>query len=68
MNIVEKKLALLASYLKQKLLYLKHHGCKFGKKIYIKSGFRVLVENGAVLEIGIELILIMVVLLQRKTG
>lgn len=52
MNIIEKKLALAASYLKQKLLRLKYKGCKFGKKIYIKSGFRVLVENGAVLEIG----------------
>lgn len=52
MNNIEKKLALAASYLKQILLHLKYKGCKFGKKIYIKSGFRVLVENGAVLEIG----------------
>lgn len=45
-------MALLASYLKQKLLKLKYKGCKFGKKIYIKSGFRVSIEDGAVLAIG----------------
>lgn len=45
-------MALSASYLKQKLLKLKYKGCKFGKKIYIKPGFRVSLENGAILEIG----------------
>lgn len=52
MTIIEKKITLSASYMKQKLLKFKYKGCKFGKKIYIKSGFRVSLENGAVLEIG----------------
>lgn len=56
------------SYLKQKFLYLKYKEYKFGKKIYIKSGFRVLVENGAVLKIGDRTFLIMVALLPRRAG
>lgn len=58
-------MALLSSYLKQKLLKLKYKGCKFGKKIYIKSGFRVSIEDGAVLAIGDRTFLIMVALLQH---
>lgn len=68
MNIIEKKFALAASYLKQRLLHLKYKRCNFGKKIYVKSVFHVSVENGAVLEIGDRTFLIVVALLQRRIG
>ena len=52
MNVIEKKLSLCISYMKQQWLEIKYKGCKFGSKVYIKPGFRVLIEKEASLEIG----------------
>lgn len=51
MNYFEKKITLAISYIKQWLIHMKYTGCKFGKKVYIKRGFRVQVDDKGILEI-----------------
>ena len=52
MNIIEKKAVLAISKLKQFIYTCRYKHLSIGKKVYVKSGFRLQMEDEAVISIG----------------